>query len=51
MGRLVIENVGQSFEKDKGEATDALRDVNFEVKDGEFVCIICLLYTSPSPRD
>ncbi|RNI13712.1 ABC transporter ATP-binding protein [Methanohalophilus sp. RSK] len=40
MGRLVIENVGQSFEKDRGEATDALRDVNFEVKDGEFVCII-----------
>ncbi|KXS35850.1 MAG: NitT/TauT family transport system ATP-binding protein [Methanohalophilus sp. T328-1] len=40
MGRLVIENVGQSFEKDKGETTDALKDVNFEVKDGEFVCII-----------
>ncbi|ADE35858.1 ABC transporter ATP-binding protein [Methanohalophilus mahii] len=40
MGRLVIENVGQSFEKDKGESTDALKDVNFEVKDGEFVCII-----------
>ena len=29
----------------------ALDHVNLEIKTGEFVAIICLLYTSPSPRD
>ena len=28
-----------------------LRDVDLSVKAGEMVCLICLLYTSPSPRD
>ena len=29
----------------------ALTDVSFEIKKGEVFAIICLLYTSPSPRD
>lgn len=40
MGQLSVEHISQSFEKDSGESTNALEDVNLEIKDGEFVCII-----------
>ena len=30
---------------------EALRGISIEVQKGQIVSIICLLYTSPSPRD
>ena len=29
----------------------AIKDITFDIKEGEIRAIICLLYTSPSPRD
>ncbi|MBP2030200.1 NitT/TauT family transport system ATP-binding protein [Methanohalophilus levihalophilus] len=40
MGQLSIEHISQSFEKDSGESTNALEDVNLEIKDREFICLI-----------
>jgi NitT/TauT family transport system ATP-binding protein len=41
MGRVSVKNISRTFSKkeDKSE-TRALKDVNFEVEDGEFVCIL-----------
>ena len=60
MGAININNVGKVYPN----GTRALEDVNIEINDGEFVVLvgpsgcgkttllrICLLYTSPSPRD
>ena len=30
---------------------EVLKGVSIDVMKGEVICIICLLYTSPSPRD
>ena len=29
----------------------ALQGLSFGIRQGETVCLLCLLYTSPSPRD
>ena len=43
---LSVENLEKSF----GDL-QVLKDISLEVNHGEIVSIICLLYTSPSPRD
>ena len=35
---------------ENGQKITLLKDVSFDVQDGEML-VICLLYTSPSPRD
>ena len=38
--KIVLNNVGKSYETGKGKITQALQDISFTVEDGEFVCII-----------
>jgi NitT/TauT family transport system ATP-binding protein len=40
MGKVTITNISKIFEKEDGTSTIALNNVNFEVQDQEFVCII-----------
>ncbi|MDD2439213.1 MAG: ABC transporter ATP-binding protein [Methanosarcinaceae archaeon] len=41
MGKLSVKNVSCTFQKkEDGSETEALENVSFEVKDGEFVCIL-----------
>ena len=40
MGNLVIRNLKQSFRRDDGSDLVVLDDLNFEVQDKEFVCIL-----------
>ena len=40
MGDLVIRNLNQSFARDDGSRLVVLEDVNLDVKDKEFVCIL-----------
>ncbi|AKB13618.1 MAG: ABC transporter ATP-binding protein [Methanosarcina thermophila] len=41
MGRVSIKNVSRIFTKKEGNGvTEALRDVSFDVEDGEFICIL-----------
>jgi NitT/TauT family transport system ATP-binding protein len=41
MGRVSIKNVSRIFSKNEDESgTEALHNVSFDVKDGEFVCIL-----------
>lgn len=41
MGRLSIKNVSRIFsKKEDGTGTEALRNVSFDVKDGEFICLL-----------
>ncbi|WP_292487911.1 ABC transporter ATP-binding protein [Methanohalobium sp.] len=40
MGKVSIENVSQYFINREGYKTQALKDLNLEIKDKEFVCII-----------
>ena len=44
--KVIIKNLNKYFGK-----LHILHDINLKVKSGEVVCLICLLYTSPSPRD
>ena len=46
---LEVEGLTTVFDSDYGR-TVSVDHVNFHVDKGEVVCI-CLLYTSPSPRD
>ena len=46
MSILSIKNLSKSFGK-----LEVLNDISFNVEKGEVISIICLLYTSPSPRD
>jgi uncharacterized protein (UPF0335 family) len=48
--RLLIERVERLEEEKKGIADD-IRDVYSEAKSRGYDAKICLLYTSPSPRD
>ena len=45
MGKLEAKNVEKFFQHD-GKPLKTLGGVNLTVNDGEFVCIVCLLYTS-----
>lgn len=41
MGRVSVKNVSRIFtKKEDGAGTEALRNVSFDVKDGEFICIL-----------
>ncbi|WP_332449706.1 ABC transporter ATP-binding protein [Methanoculleus sp.] len=40
MGGVSIKNVGKAFPKEDGTATEALRGVNLEIGDTEFVCLV-----------
>jgi NitT/TauT family transport system ATP-binding protein len=40
MGSVSIRNLGKVFEKEEGAATVALEDINLEIADKEFVCLI-----------
>ncbi|MBN2487877.1 MAG: ATP-binding cassette domain-containing protein, partial [Methanosarcinaceae archaeon] len=40
MGRVTVNSVSRTFEKEDGDSTGALDSVNLEVQDGEFVCFI-----------
>ena len=40
----------QHIEKHFGD-TSVLKDISFSLEEGQALSIICLLYTSPSPRD
>ncbi|ADI74840.1 ABC transporter related protein [Methanohalobium evestigatum Z-7303] len=40
MGKVSVENVSQYFINREGYKTQALKDLNLEIKDKEFVCII-----------
>lgn len=40
MGRVTVNGVSRTFEKEDGESTGALDNVSLEVQDGEFVCFI-----------
>ena len=64
MSDLISQNLNMVFTTPKGEKVHALKDLNFTVKKGELLTVlgpsgcgkttllnICLLYTSPSPRD
>ena len=52
--RLLIERI-ERLESDKKDVADDIKDVYLEVKshgyEAKIVRQICLLYTSPSPRD
>ena len=43
---LEMNHVKKSF-----DGNGVLKDISLKVNEGEVVSIICLLYTSPSPRD
>ena len=49
MAEIVIENLYKSFETKDG-TVEALKNVNLSIESGD-IYGICLLYTSPSPRD
>lgn len=40
MPTIKINHLHKSYTSEKGEATKALEDINLEVRDGEFVCIV-----------
>jgi NitT/TauT family transport system ATP-binding protein len=40
MGKLEIHNLNQSFSRDDGSRLEVLKNISFEVKDKEFVCIL-----------
>ena len=40
MGRVSVKNISRTFKKEDKSETIALKDVSFEVEDGEFVCIL-----------
>lgn len=41
MGRVSIKNVSRIFtKKEDGTGTEALRNISFDVKDGEFICLL-----------
>ena len=46
MALLEVSGIGKNF----GE-TKVLKDISLTLEQGEALAIICLLYTSPSPRD
>ena len=48
-GFVAFEHVKKVYRMGEVEI-EALRDATFTVERGE-LCVICLLYTSPSPRD
>ena len=57
---LDVQNLTKIYDNGgKGDGNEVLKNVNFTMNEGEFVCILgpsgcgktCLLYTSPSPRD
>jgi NitT/TauT family transport system ATP-binding protein len=40
LGRVTVNSVSRTFEKEDGESTGALDNVSLEIQDGEFVCFI-----------
>lgn len=40
MGILSLSNISQVFKSDNGDTITALKDINLDIKEGEFVCII-----------
>ena len=46
MSLLEMKNIKKSF-----NGVEVLKDISLKVEKGEVLGIICLLYTSPSPRD
>ena len=40
MPTIKINHLHKSYTNEKGEATKALEDINLEIRDGEFVCIV-----------
>ena len=48
MAGVIFDGATRIYAKDGKPAVDSL---NLDIADGEFLVLVCLLYTSPSPRD
>ena len=48
---LTLENIHKTFEAGTVNENHVLKGLDLEVEEGDFISVICLLYTSPSPRD
>ncbi|MBP3233373.1 MAG: ABC transporter ATP-binding protein [Eubacterium sp.] len=38
--KIEIKNVNKTFDQGKGEVTNVLKDINLEIKEGEFICLL-----------
>ena len=46
MTEIILKDIFKSYDQ-----TEVIHGVDLKVESGKFLVLVCLLYTSPSPRD